>query len=295
MNVVNRTLRTPLARLLAFVLGAASSLAVAVLIAGFALGIIGAVRPMVAMALASAVASAALLLMTLGLLRREGLGMSALGLPVSSQRAREFALGFVVSAALFIAVAWTQSAMVGASWAFQGAPGARAALWGLPLAASMVMAEELLFRGAALRYLRQIFGDRSAIVVSAACFGAYHLIGSQHWAMGAVFQFLMPMAGGLLFGWAAVRSGGLALPIGLHLGGNWVQASIAVFTPASGSSALPSVHEMWRIPLGAGDAQWLSAPDVLPRLPYLAAFALAAMAIGRFLQTKEAAVSRCLS
>ena len=202
----------------------------AVFAAGFALGIIGAVRPMVAMALASAVASAALLLMTLGLLRREGLGMSALGLPVSGQRAREFALGFVVSAALFIAVAWTQSAMVGASWAFQGAPGARAALWGLPLAASMVMAEELLFRGAALRYLRQIFGDRSAIVVSAACFGAYHLIGSQHWAMGAVFQFLMPMAGGLLFGWAAVRSGGLALPIGLHLGGNWVQASIAVFT-----------------------------------------------------------------
>ena len=221
--------------------------------------------------------------------------MSALGLPVSGQRAREFALGFVVSAALFIAVAWTQSAMVGASWAFQGAPGARAALWGLPLAASMVMAEELLFRGAALRYLRQIFGDRSAIVVSAACFGAYHLIGSQHWAMGAVFQFLMPMAGGLLFGWAAVRSGGLALPIGLHLGGNWVQASIAVFTPASGNSASPSVHEMWRIPIGAGDAQWLSAPDVLPRLPYLAAFALAAMAIGRFLQTKEAAVSRCLS
>lgn len=202
MNVVNRTLRTPLARLLAFVLGAASSLVFAVFAAGFALGIIGAVRPMVAMALASAVASAALLVMTLGLLRREGLGMSALGLPVSGQRAREFALGFVVSAALFIAVAWTQSAMVGASWAFQGAPGALAALWGLPLAASMVMAEELLFRGAALRYLRQIFGDRSAIVVSAACFGAYHLIGSQHLGHGR--RLSVPDADG---GRAAVRMG----------------------------------------------------------------------------------------
>ena len=42
--------------------------------------------------------------------------------------------------------------------------------------------------------------------------------------MGWVFRLGMPTLGGLVFGVAMIRSGGLALPIGLHLGGNWVQA-----------------------------------------------------------------------
>lgn len=275
---LNRLLRDPRARLTAFTLGAAASLAFAFFAASVVLGITGAVRQTAAMALVSTFASAGLLLVTLGLLRREGLGIAALGLPLNRPRAREFALGVVVSAALFLAVAWTQSAMVGAGWHFQGTSGVVAAVEGLALAATMVMTEELLFRGAALRYLRDACGDRLAIGISAVLFGAYHLIGSHDWAMGAVFRFLMPMAGGLLFGWAAVRSGGLALPIALHLGGNWVQASVAVFSPLADTSAVPVVQAMWRIPIGPTDAQWLTAPDVLQRLPYVLAVALAALA-----------------
>jgi membrane protease YdiL (CAAX protease family) len=270
----------------AFILGAAASLAFAVLAASVVLGITGVVRQTAAMALVSGFASAGLWLVTLGLLRREGLGIAALGLPLNRPRAREFALGVVVSAALFLAVAWTQSAMVGAGWHFQGTSGVVAAVQGLALAASMVMAEELVFRGAALRYLRDMCGDRLAIGISAVLFGAYHLIGSHDWAMGAVFRFVMPMAGGLLFGWAAVKSGGLALPIGLHLGGNWIQASVAVFSPLADASAAPVVQAIWRIPIGSGDAQWLTAPDVLQRLPYVAAVALAAFATRQFLRVQ---------
>ena len=69
--------------------------------------------------------------------------------------------------------------------------------------------------------------------------------------MGLVFQFLMPTIGGLLFAWAAIRSGGLALPIGLHLGGNWVQASVAVFGPHPAPGAAESFAGLWRIPISA--------------------------------------------
>jgi membrane protease YdiL (CAAX protease family) len=44
----------------------------------------------------------------------------------------------------------------------------------------------------------------------------------------------MPALGGVVFGWAAVRSSGLALPIGLHLGGNRIQASVLSFQPPFG-------------------------------------------------------------
>jgi len=137
----------------------------------------------------------------------------------------------------------------------------------------MVLAEELVFRGVGFRYLRAAVGDWPAIVFSALVFGAYHLIGSQNWGAGLVFQFLGPAAGGLLFGWAAVRTGGLSLSIGLHWGGNWIQAGIAGFSPAAD---LTGPQALWRIPITDADFRLLMAPDLLPRLPYFAAMAVGA-------------------
>jgi len=96
----------------------------------------------------------------------------------------------------------------------------------------------------------------------------------------------MPAIGGLLFAWSAVRSGGLALPIGLHLGGNWVQASVAVFAPHSGT--VEPIHGLWQIPISASDVQVLTAPDVVPRLPLLLAFAIAAALAWQWLRRSDA-------
>ena len=178
---------------------------------------------------------------------------------------------------LFLAVAAVQSAMVGATWQFTGIRGVAGAIADLPIVFCLVLAEELLFRGAVLRSLRELAGDRWAIVLTAVVFGLYHVLGTRYWAMGLVFHVLMPTLGGLLFAWAAVRSGGLALPIGLHLGGNWVQASVAVFgphaLPGAGAAAAAAVAEFRS---ARRDVQVLTAPDVLPHLPLLLAFAIAA-------------------
>lgn len=270
--------------LLGFVLGAAVAITLGIFMAGLLSGLGGISQPVVSMALASGIMAGALLILSAALLRREGASLTTLGLPTNGLRSRELGLGFAISAALFAGVAWAQSAVVGASWHFQGVRAVAPALVGLLLVACMVLAEELLFRGVGLRYLRALCGDRAAIALSALLFGAYHLVGSQDWGMGAVFRFVMPALGGLLFGWAAVRSGGLALPIGLHLGGNWVQASVAGFASSTGSPE--GVQALWRIPVSADDMQSLVAPDLIPRLPYIVAIGAAALATWTFLRSR---------
>ena len=266
---------SPQRRLTAFVAGSAGAIAASLPLTAILTAPFGVSRTSIVMAVSSAIIAACVLALSIVMLRHENSTLKALGLPTYSVRTRDLGLGFIVSTALFLAVAGVQSAMVGASWSFQGTNGAAAALIGLPLVVCFVMAEELLFRGLALRYLRQLFGDRAAIVFSAVAFGVYHLVGSNDWAMGAFFRFLMPTLGGLLFGWAAVRSGGLALPIGLHLGGNWVQSSIAGFSAAGDASVVGQA--LWQIPSSASGMQYLTAPDLLQRLPYLVALAVASM------------------
>ena len=276
--------RAPLLRLVLFLVGAAASLVFAIAAGSAVIGVLGGARPLVVMALISALASAGMLLVTMALRRLGGAGLAALGLPLDRRRLGELAAGFVVTSTLFLAVAAVQSAMVGATWQFTGVRGLFGALADLPLVLCLVLGEELLFRGSALRSLREMAGDRWAIALTAVAFGVYHVLGTQHWAMGLAFQFLMPTIGGLLFAWAAVRSGGLALPIGLHLGGNWVQASVAVFGPHAVPGATEATAGLWRIPISASDVQVLTAPDLLPRLPLLLAFAIAAALTAHWLR-----------
>lgn len=87
----------------------------------------------------------------------------------------------------------------------------------------------------------------------------------------------MPALGGLVFGAAALRTGGLrtgglSLPLRLHLGGNWVNASLFGLGMTPGSA-------LWSAPVDLAQAAALMAPDFLPRLPYLVAVALLAVSV----------------
>jgi membrane protease YdiL (CAAX protease family) len=267
-------------QLLTFCIGAALSIAAGIATAGFIVGLTG-ISGTDAAPLASALISALLLATSSWVLRRNGESLTALGLPTTRERNLEFGFGVLVGAVMFLAVIATQSAVVGAAWEFQGLSGLRGALSGIAVVAAMVLAEELLFRGLGLSMLRRMYGDWAAILLTSFLFGAYHLIGSGDWAMGAVFRFLTSAAGGVVFAWAAVRSGGIALPLGLHLGGNWVQASVAVFVPQDGAA-----HVLWRIPITSADVASLTAPDLPVRLPYFIAIGVTAAITWRFLRLR---------
>src|SRR5215213_281659 len=97
--------RAPLLRLVLFLVGAAASLVFAIAAGTALMGVLGGVRPLVGMALISALASAGMLLVMLALRRVGGAGLPALGLPLDRRRLGELAAGFVVSGTLFLAVA----------------------------------------------------------------------------------------------------------------------------------------------------------------------------------------------
>lgn len=267
--------RTAARVLIVFVLGALTSVFASIFAVSAVFGALGGVSPRLGQFVTALVLCVALLLLTHVLQRRVNASLDDLGLTFNRSRIRTFALGFVISTALYLGVAGAQSAAVGARWMFAGLPGLNSALLGLIVTFVLVLAEELVFRGVALRHLQTLFGDRAAIVISAVLFGVYHVAQSDHWAMGAVFAFAMPALGGVLFAFAAIRSRGLALPLGLHMGGNWVQSAIAGFAPVDAHTT----SALWRIPISADDVQTLMAPDVIARLPYLAAVALAALSV----------------
>ncbi len=89
-----------------------------------------------------------------------------------------------------------------------------AATWLAVIASFLVLScmEELGFRSYPLRTLIPVFGVWPAQLIIAALFGLSHLIFG--WTWQNVVMGVIPS--GLLFGIMAVRSNGLAMPIGLH-------------------------------------------------------------------------------
>ena len=78
--------------------------------------------------------------------------------------------------------------------------------------------EEMLFRGYAFQALIAVLGPFATILPMGILFGLMHASNLGVTTIGIVNTSLW----GILLGYAFVRSGDLWLPIGLHLGWNWV-------------------------------------------------------------------------
>lgn len=198
--------------------------------------------------------------------------LDALGLRPTRRRLAELGVGFAAGALVFAGVAVLRASWVGAAFTFDPGAGLRAALIGLPLVFLRMFPEELVFRGYGFQQLQRLLGDATALWLSALAFGAYHVVGSGLWGMGAGFVFLSTACGGLLFGVALLRTGGLALPTGLHFGANWINLSVVGLGFPEGSAP-------WVVPLTDVQVEALTAPDLLPHLPYFAAVALLFFAV----------------
>ena len=85
-----------------------------------------------------------------------------------------------------------------------------AALTLVAVAVIAPIGEEALFRGVLAPHLARLTSALTAVLVTAAVFGALHIGG--HGAL-----FVGPLFLGAIFGWARLRSGGMAAPIALHV------------------------------------------------------------------------------
>ena len=245
----------------------------------------GASRGLAGTAIYSTICLLLLLAVTWLALRWDGESLAALGLTLDSRRAFEFAGGFVVTSVLFAGIALVLASSVGATWHFSGAGAFQAAAIGVPVAFVLMAGEELVFRGYGFRQLVAACGPRTAVAASALVFGIYHLAqtGFRFWGIGAFWVIALPALGGIVFGVAMLRTNGLALPLGLHLGGNWIQASVLSFGPLG--ELQPTA--LFVAPLTSAQAQQLSSPDLLPRAPYLVAMAVAVLLVALWPRSKR--------
>ncbi|PRY38239.1 CPBP family intramembrane glutamic endopeptidase [Umezawaea tangerina] len=140
-----------------------------------------------------------------------------------------FAVGAVVGTALVCGLAWGLMLHGVLYWVPNRAFTGSVALTGTAYFFFAVLVEELVFRGYALRRLADSLGPKVAVGLLAVGFGGYHLVnlGTSPSVKSGGLELLWtaagPAIGAVVFGVAALRTGGIALPLGLHLGWNWTQ------------------------------------------------------------------------
>ncbi len=93
----------------------------------------------------------------------------------------------------------------------------------LAMAISSAVGEELLLRGLVFRITQELLGTWAALALSAALFGALHLLNPNATWLAAV---AIALEAGVLLGAAFQATRRLWLPIGLHAGWNFTQGGV---------------------------------------------------------------------
>jgi membrane protease YdiL (CAAX protease family) len=89
---------------------------------------------------------------------------------------------------------------------------------------SLAFMEEVAFRGYALAVLKHRIGVWPALLVSTILFAVYHI--ANGWSVAQ--SLLGPGVWGLVFGFAALTSNGIAMPTGIHYAVNVSQAALGM-------------------------------------------------------------------
>ena len=169
--------------------------------------------------LLGSVAAIAVFILTIFFSRREKLKLIEIGVVPGKQTIPLFAYGFGIG--LLLAVGQGVLVITFSNLKIEYVPqtSSLSVLLVLFLYLILALREELAFRGYALRSLDYAIGSWKAQLIIAVIFSLEHLAGG--------YTFLQAFAGAgtgaLLFGIAALKSKGIALPVGLHAAWNFGQ------------------------------------------------------------------------
>ena len=183
--------------------------------------------------------SVLMVVVSLHFLRREGRGPGAVGLRPGGGSVVRFALGTAIGLSLFLLYIGIAMAAGPARVTPAGGAGGSGIELAIATYVALSCMEELGYRGYPLRTLAPAFGVWLAQGIVAAVFALNHVAFGWSWTS----VLLGVVTGSLLFGMAALASGGLALPIGLHAA--WNTASWAV-----GEKGTPG---LWSIGVAEGE------------------------------------------
>lgn len=186
-------------------------------------------------------------------LRLERRPLASIGLRFGGRWLAEFALGTAGGVVLLVLVALVVRGAGGFHWERNPAGGAGALLGAAWTFLGVAWFEELLFRGYPFQRLVQgALGEKGTLALFAIFFGMAHWGNPGMTGAAKVWGTLNIALAAVLLGLAWIRTGNLALPIGIHLGWNWCQGPLLGFR-VSGTEAAG----LWRPVLHPDQPDWL--------------------------------------
>jgi uncharacterized protein len=193
-----------------------------------------------------------LLLVTWACLRMRRQPLAAVGLRLDLAWARGAFAGAALGSALILAVAGLIALSGGVRFHLDPARSVRALAMGAWAFTWVALLEELLFRGFVFQRLVDGIGRWPGLLAMAALFALAHWGNPGMEGPTLAWASIDTVLGALLLGLAYLRTGSLALPIGIHFGWNWAQGALLGFDVSGFGQA------GWLLPEMLGGPQWLS-------------------------------------
>lgn len=153
------------------------------------------------------------------------------------------------------------------------ARGLAALAYGIWSFAWVAVLEELLFRGFVFQRLVDAASAPIALGLMAALFAIAHWGNPGMEGTTRVWATIDTVLGGIVLGQAYLRTGSLALPIGIHFGWNWIQGSILGFDVSGLDQA------GWLLPQLLDKPQWLTGGSFGPEASVFSVVADASIAL----------------
>ena len=152
----------------------------------------------------------------------------ALGFLPITKRLMQFSTGFLVTAVLCVIVQYLEAYLKSSHWVVNENITSGIILKSFWWDFKSVLTEELVFRGALFYILIQKIGSTKSILISAIAFGIYHWF--SYGVLGNVMAMIVIFIGtglmGYAWAWAFAKTKSIMLPLGLHLGWNFVYNTI---------------------------------------------------------------------
>ena len=158
----------------------------------------------------------------------EGKNILALGFLPIVKRLKQFSIGFLITGALCILNQYLEAYLTSSTWVLHKNITSGIILESFWWDFKSVFTEELIFRGVLLYLLIKKIGAKKSILISAIAFGIYHWF--SYGVLGSVMPMILVFIGtglmGYAWAWAFSKTKSLMLPLGLHLGWNFIHNTI---------------------------------------------------------------------
>ena len=189
-------------------------------------------------------------------LRREPL--SSIGFELDRRWLKQLACGTLIGVAAMLLIVGMIWVVGGVRLQLDPAHSLSSLIYGLYMFTCVALFEEGLFRGFVFQRMVDGVGVWPAQIAIGLLFAVGHWGNPGMNGTTEVFATLDLALGAIMLGLAYLRTGSLALPIGLHLGWNWTQGHVLGF----GVSGFG--YTGWFQPVFQGLPQWISGGEFGP-------------------------------